>query len=104
MLPSKVKIGGSTYDLVYTKDLENEEGTKLWGQISENKGAITLESSIKGKPEQHANTFLHECLHGILIDRGIDHEEKLIVNFTNGLIALFKNNPKILPEITKMLK
>lgn len=93
-LPSKVKLGGRTFDVLLVSDLKSDDDKELRGQISFYQNTIKLDKNQK--EDMRSSTLLHEILHGILVDRDVKHSESLIVHLESGLIQVFRDNPKIL--------
>jgi len=91
MASSNVRILGRTYKVI-RKTLD-----KAYGQCDNARGTITLD------PDQDAHsmkdTFLHECMHGILSQQGYNHpyalEEKFVRPLATGLISFLQDNPAV---------
>lgn len=101
IIPDKVKIGGINYDVVTTdKNLIIGNKANHTGVIHYDESLIELSSTLKGNAKEQ--TFLHEVLHGIAFDRGIDlkeDEETIIDQFASGLLGFIKDNPDIFKEV-----
>lgn len=92
VIPKKIKIGGSVYQVKLKKNPKVKD-KDVHGYISYNEKIIILDS--ESCANQVANTILHECIHGILDDREQTQTEALVVHLTNGLVALFRENPEL---------
>lgn len=87
MVTSKVKIGALTYKIEY------REMDGRWGHCDFDNVKIVLDPAPTKDLKQI--TFLHECIHGILLNAGInpeDHDERTIDAIANGIIALLRDN------------
>ena len=96
-LQKQIKIGGLVYDVEHKADIKD-----YWGKVSYGERKIVLEKNWPNKT-QELNTILHECIHGILEERGIKHKESLVLSLGNGLTALLKDNPKLLKHIQTLV-
>jgi hypothetical protein len=62
-------------------------------------------------PSHAVGIFLHECLHVIFMNQGLeqlkrgreDREEQIVMGFEAGLTSLFRDNPKLLTWMKKWL-
>lgn len=70
------------------------------------KGQIKIAKRLPKR--EKANTVLHEVMHAIIYAQGVEYtekeEEQAVTAFTNGLIALMRDNPKFMAEIQRMVK
>lgn len=100
-LPKKLRIGAYDHTVVVSY-----EPSDSFGETDPNKHRITLWPADMVSERQLAGTFLHEILHAIYETEGLlgADEEGTICGFENGLIALFRDNPKLLTWIKKCLK
>jgi|TARA_Y100000310_G_C20367322_1_gene661830 hypothetical protein len=111
-LPAKtIKIGYTNYE-IQVWDKMTATSNEAYGEFYEKEQVIGIDGNQKGG--QLVNTLLHEIMHGIIFQYGLKLEnetktevkEEHIVNATtNGLSAVFMDNPWLLPwmekEITK---
>ena len=110
-LPSDtIKIGYTTYD-IQVWDKMTATTNEAYGEFYEKEQVIGIDGNQKGS--QLVNTLLHEIMHGIIFQYGlkIDDEKKTeakeehIVNATtNGLSAVFVDNPWLLPRMQSEIK
>ena len=94
-----VKIGYSEYAvcLVPAKRMGDD-----YGEFRSHDQEILLSQSLSG-PELVA-TLLHEIFHGIYHQYDVkddDNEERTVAALSNGLMAVFKDNPALLAFIKK---
>lgn len=106
-VPRKLKIGAYDWTVVLEEGVHDKCGEadfepqviRLWP------GSLTSDGHAVG-------ILLHECLH-VLYDnaalgkvRGTkdDKEEAIVMGFEQGLVSLFRDNPKLLTWIKKGLK
>lgn len=99
MLKKKVKIGALEYRIEY-RDMDDR-----WGCCDFDNLKIVLD------PTQHKDllqvTFLHECIHAILLNAGVkpeDHDERTIDAIANGVIALLHDNDLYNKELIRCKK
>ena len=63
---------------------------------------------MEAKPNELADTLLHESLHAICNTMGANikeyDEEEVITFLSHGIITMFNDNPKMLDEFKRLLK
>lgn len=95
-IPFKIKVGGKIYDIYKSNIpvvLNNQE---CGGIIDTEECQITI--NIKRNHQAAETHFLHECIHAICRDRGldeIDEDENAVDNLARGLHAFIYDNPEI---------
>ena len=100
-----IKIGYKNYKV---KNLDSivSKCNEINGQFLASDGMIALSSTEDNI--SHANTLIHEILHAIVYQWGIeldDKEEERICNtIANGLTTVFVDNPSLLSYLQKQLK
>ncbi len=100
-----IKIGYRDYKI---KNLDSivSKCNEINGQFLASDGMIALSSTEDNI--SHANTLIHEILHAIVYQWGIeldDKEEERICNtIANGLTTVFVDNPSLLSYLQKNLK
>ena len=112
-LPLQVKVGYRIIDIVYaTPDFRDDNMTDCYGQYLDRQSKIEIQPGLK--PEEEANTIIHELLHCIFKTIGETNEgmalsdgtteERVVLNTANAIQPLFfMDNPKLLVYITKLL-
>jgi len=101
----EVKIGYQNYTI---KNLDSivSKCNEINGQFLASDRIIALSSTEDNI--SHANTLIHEVLHAIIYQWGIDlddkEEEKICNTIANGLTTVLVDNPWLLPYIQKNLK
>jgi len=100
-IKNKIKIGYRTYDIEVNDRVWNKQ-TESYGQFLSKEGIICMSSEEDNISQ--ANTLLHEILHGIVYQWGLDSElddkeERIVNTITNGLTTVFVDNPWILSFI-----
>ena len=113
----KVELPETTIKIGYTKyeiqvwDKMTATSNEAYGEFYEKEQVIGIDGNQKGS--QLVNTLLHEIMHGIIFQYGLklDNEktsearEEMVVNATtNGLSAVFVDNPWLLPWIQSEIK
>jgi hypothetical protein len=100
-----IKIGYRDYKI---KNLDSivSRCNEINGQFLASDGVIALSSTEDNI--SHANTLIHEVLHAIIYQWGIDlddkEEEKICNTIANGLTTVFVDNPLLLSYLQKNLK
>lgn len=82
----KLKIGGHPYEILVS-DLKHEDPTKeLYGRHEVRENIIYINDTIA--PSRMEETLIHEVLHAIFYNTGLEHDEKQIEAISNGLYQL----------------
>ena len=103
-IPDHIKIGYVNYQFDFWPD-SFASTEKAQGEFFEEAGKIGLkESAITSI--QGVNTLLHEILHGIVYQYGMqetleNNEEKVVNTMTNGLTNVLVDNPWLVDYIKK---
>ena len=95
-IPNTVKIGYKNYKLEEWKQTV-ASANEAQGQFFSKEGVIGYTSDEEGV--SHANTILHEIIHGIIYQWNIDvgeKEEAIVNGITNGLTTVFVDNPDLM--------
>ena len=94
--PKTVRIGSSDFDIVTVKEID---GGNSIGMFYRDAKRIEM---VKQSPDIDANTLLHEVMHGLMGESGLDqtpwgrkNEEQIVTALTNQLMQLFLNNPNL---------
>jgi len=104
-MAKEIKIGYRNYKI---KNLDSivSKCNEINGQFLSSDGIIALSSEEDSI--SHTNTLIHEILHGIVYQWGIDidekEEEKICNTIANGLTTVLVDNPWLLTYIQKNLK
>jgi hypothetical protein len=100
-----IKIGYRDYKI---KNLDSivSKCNEINGQFLASDGMIALSSTEDNI--SHANTLIHEILHAIVYQWGIElddkDEERICNTIANGLTTVFVDNPSLLSYLQKNLK
>lgn len=103
-LPSTIKVGAFVYS-VEEFSPGVADASDLYGHVNHSTQIIQIDTSKP--PERVADTFLHEILHCIYRVWNLPdelQEEDYVVATSYGLTTVFRDNPELLPWLTKMLK
>ena len=104
-IPEKIKIGYRNYKLEEWKQTV-ANANEAHGQFFAKEGVIGYTAEEKGV--SHANTMLHELLHGIIyqwsIELGEKEEEHLVNALSNGLTTVLVDNPKLMDYFKEKIK
>lgn len=102
-LPRRIKVGA--YD--WRVKVDTNAGDD-YGEADYQNAVITVWPASHQSPERLVGTVLHELLHVIYANEGLDVngdvEEGIVASFETGLISLFRDNPKLLNWIKRGLK
>ena len=100
-----IKIGYRNYK-IKTLDSIVSKCNEINGRFLASDGMIAL--SQTEDDISHTNTLIHEILHAIVYQWGIElddkEEEKICNTLANGLTTVYVDNPWLLPYIQKQLK
>lgn len=93
VIPEKIKIGSSIYNVILTKDKLEVDGNECFGYIDYNFHKIFLNEEIQDR-QGLEQTFLHEILHGIFNEIGLqDKSEDEVDRISIGLLQVIRDNP-----------
>jgi len=100
-LPEEIKVLGKMYEVRGWKSVESL-GEGKFGKCDRNQSIIYIDTQWKA--QQVVNTFIHEIMHAVIFEMAIDRksfegEEELVNPLTNGLMAVFRDNPVLLDII-----
>jgi hypothetical protein len=105
-LPRILKIGAYDWKIIVeTADSDD------FGEMDLNSTKITLWQNNMTSPGHLVGTTLHECLHVMFENYGLEQmkrdkkarEEQIVSAFESGLISLLRDNPKLLTWMKKWL-
>lgn len=96
-----VRIGPHRYKLEIVSKVGEDDN---WGQYYSDEQKIELSDKLSGS--KWAEILVHEMVHGIVDNWGIDlpDEEKFVSVFSIGLTQVLKDNPTLFRSILKALK
>lgn len=104
-LPKSIKIGYRDYKLEEWKQTV-ATANEASGQLFIKEGVIGYNQEEKGV--SHANTILHEIIHGIVYQWNMElderREESIVNSLTNGLTTVFVDNPQLLDYLRLKIK
>lgn len=95
MNDKKLKIGPHWFDLLYVKDLKDDEGNCCLGWCQEDATMIQIEDSMKDT--KRAEVEIHEIIHGLLAHTGVivdaEIEERIVQSLAPILTQFAQDNP-----------
>ena len=104
-LPESIKIGYRNYKLEAWKQTV-ATANEASGQFFITAGVLGYNQEEKGV--SHANTILHEIMHGIIYQWNMELEERaeesIVNSLTNGLTTVFVDNPQLLDYLRLKIK
>ena len=92
-IPESIRIAGVEYKVLFVPNLNN--GTNLaYGHIDFENSVIRLSSTIGTEHQHRCVTLLHEILHGIRENNGmeIENEEAIVDMFAKGIYQVLQDN------------
>lgn len=102
-LPKKVKIGPFKYTVEHLMELRDADDiNRLHGR--HNGTYKTIEVWARQAEDMKKETFIHECLHGIIDIAGLDlkgMEEGVVTALSPVIMMWMKDNPKAMEWIIK---
>lgn len=97
LLPDSISIFGHDYKIVIWSKKKAKK-KDLMGEFNNTGCKISLAPGMD--PVTLCNTLLHEINHGnfwfMTLDEAENHEEVIVNNMTNGMIAALRNNPDLM--------
>jgi len=110
-LPKKIKVLSRDYTVRSMTDHEASD-SQAFGKCDRDNALILIAPSLSGQIKPTA--LLHELIHAIIFEMGIykafDEGDKVVTEedittiMANGLAAVIRDNPGLMPDIQKGLK
>jgi hypothetical protein len=98
-LPKAMRILGVRYTVAAHAHIEHPEQGLLYGSMEPDTFAISILDLNHVSLERQKQTFLHECLHALLLQAGLDvsfdstaEEEELVRRLAPALLGLLRDN------------
>jgi hypothetical protein len=111
MLKRKIRIGYEDVKLDLVDNIPSDNGDHVFGEFDSIKNSIVLDK--KQTPRSLANCLLHEVIHAVIYQSGLnsdgnclsnEKDEELAVNeISNQLSQVIRDNKWFLPYIQKSL-
>jgi hypothetical protein len=106
-VPKTIKIGPYDWKVVLEA---GDEGDR--GEANFDHHHIRIWPHNLADPQKAVGVVLHECFHVVFDNQGLgklprgkeDREEQIVLAFEAGLVALFRDNPKLFTWMRKWLK
>lgn len=98
----QIKIGPLCYSVETVKDLKNDEGDGLFGEIKYAGQIIRLEEEMT--PERAFVVLWHEVLHAIDDQYRLCLGEQGVGTLATALVSLFQENPELRYGESSILK
>lgn len=105
-----IPIMGQKYNVEYYASIRTEDKEEVYGDTDKGKKRIRIDLNNNKKPTDLRSTLLHECLHAILAQSGIDNlltdevEETIVVAIEHGLDSLVEFKPAVWNRIRPVTK
>lgn len=105
-----IPILGRRYSLHYHENIKTSDGENIFGDTDKNKKCIRIDLKHCKAESDLKDTVLHECIHAILAQSGIDNlltdevEEAIVVAIEHGLSALVEFKPAVWNRIKPVNK
>ena len=82
----ELNIGGHNYKIIELPLEHEDEGKELYGRHMVKDNIILINKDIE--QSRKLETFIHEILHAIHYNTGLEHDERAIEAISNGLFKL----------------
>tara|TARA_Y100000356_G_scaffold69951_1_gene57593 strand:+ start:867 stop:1187 length:321 start_codon:yes stop_codon:yes gene_type:complete len=82
----EINIGGHDYKIIELPLQHEDESKELYGRHMVKENIILINEDIHQSRKEE--TLVHEILHAIFFNYGLEHEERLIDAISNGLFQL----------------
>lgn len=86
------------YEVIMTDEPIFMDNLRAYGHINFDDKQILIDKTLREK-QGHAQTLVHEIIHGIIYDRGLDFrndgEETIVDQLAKGLYQVVKDNPEL---------
>jgi hypothetical protein len=89
-IPKSIKIGGRTYSIEISNDLNDKAPEPSMAVVNHMKQQIFIDKDLI--PEQRETALLHEILHAISTNYSLDFEEETIRRLESALYQVLKDN------------
>ena len=94
----RVRCGSKTYDVKYqTEPFFNGNSVRNIGQIDYDKQWIKIDATFPDRAQRR--TLVHESMHGISDDYGIDLTHEQVEKLECGLCAFIRDNKEFIYEL-----
>ncbi|WP_448807472.1 hypothetical protein [Aminobacterium colombiense] len=96
----KIRIGPFDYTYREEKDLSNEEGEELYGEIRYKENIISMLEGLP--PPRRAHTLMHEIVHGMLSNMAredLNSDEPFVDALALNVVQFMRDNPDITMKI-----
>ncbi|SHH47999.1 hypothetical protein [Bradyrhizobium erythrophlei] len=107
-LPRRIKVGAYDWRVILN---EEEADIEKCGEADFEHHVVNLWPSHLNSPDHAVGIVIHELLHVIFDNADLegnhtspDPEEEIVIGFEQGLVALYRDNPRLLTWIKKGLK
>jgi hypothetical protein len=95
-IPKVVKIGCHRVDVLWDEDCCGEDGEQFLGKAQASLNRITMrkrdDDGLKMPESVLADTFLHEVLHLVSQNYGVDLTEAQVAGVAGGLLGVIRDN------------
>ncbi|MFT8477705.1 MAG: hypothetical protein ABF682_09910 [Liquorilactobacillus sp.] len=98
----KIKIGGIIYKIESVENLE-DNNQSVWGVTEYENASISIRKSMD--KQKYYQTLIHESLHGMLHEAGVDNlanDESLVTPLGNMLYQFIIDNPKLIEKMNNL--
>ena len=99
----KIRIISSNYKITYHKELKDEKGNLIDGDIRETEKEIKI---LNGMPCQRIlQVIMHESMHGIGFELPFNSkdDENTTILLTTGITCFIRDNPEFIIEYIRVL-
>lgn len=97
--PERIRVMGKRWTVQWKDEVRDEKGKILNGQADSD--ALVIEMCNKLALETEQDILLHEVLHAVEGQMGLDVKDTVIERLATGLLAVFKDNPGLMAYLRK---
>lgn len=102
--PDSIRIGPFDIDII-PLTVQQSDDSGRWGEFSSRHQNIKF--CVECDPIVALDTFIHEVLHAVHWSMNIQegaNEEAIVSSTATGLTGVFRDNPELLPWMSRVLK
>ena len=99
MRPERLKIIGKRFTVRWVDKVTDENGKLLNGLADSDGLDIQINKNLALETEQ--DILLHEVLHAVEGQMGLDLQDTIIERLATGLLAVLKDNPRLVSYLRR---
>lgn len=98
---TQIKIGGINYSVIKKNNLE-DNNEPVWGMVSYENSNIYIRKNLSLQKQRQ--TIIHEALHAMLHESGLDdyaNDEKIVTPLGNVLFEFINDNAQLVRKLNR---